>query len=307
MYIKKASIQGPCKGVIEAIDKVNKLLDDPLITKPIYMLGRLVHNEFISQAYAQKGIIVLEGNNKLDLLMTIKSGTVIITAHGVSNKVYEYLTNHNINYVDTTCSYVRKSHDLIKDYLNKNYKVLYLGTSHHPEVEAVCENYPEVYLVDYKNAINGEFETYEFNKLDKVVLACQTTLSFMDVTSIYEKLKEVYPNISLASEVCSATRLRQSALIRECNGYSLCLVVGDKKSNNTKSLKDVCLKYNNIPCELIEEVSELKRLNLKSDDRIFITSGASTPKVIVDEIVNVLEHSLPYKSNIQLDSYIKNK
>lgn len=307
MYIKKASIQGPCKGVIEAINKVNKLLDNPTVTKPIYMLGRLVHNEFVSQAYVQKGIIILEGNDKLSLLKNITSGTVIITAHGVSRKVYEYLNNHKIDYLDTTCSYVRKSKDLIKNYLDKNYNVLYLGTNNHPEVEAIIENYPQVILIDYKKAINEEICNYQFNNSDKFVLTCQTTLSFMDVQKVYEKLKSIYPNITLASEVCSATRLRQSALIRECKDFSLCLVVGDKFSNNTKSLKDVCIKYNNIPCELVEDINDCANINFKNHDRIFITSGASTPKVIVDEIVHILENDLPYKSNITLDSYIKNK
>lgn len=306
MNIKKASIQGPCKGVIEAIKQVNNLLSDDSTKHPIYMLGRLVHNEHISNAYKSKGVIILDGKPRLDLVKTITEGTVIITAHGVSDEVYDYLSRKGIAYLDTTCSYVTKSKQIIKSYLSCGYKVIYLGVHHHPECEAIMAINKNITLLNYQDAINKNYRNIqEIGCDEKCILTCQTTLSFQDVLEIYNEIKLLLPNLELASEVCSATRLRQSALIRECINQDLCLVVGDKYSNNTKSLKEVCINYLNTPCEQVENVEELKNIDFKKYSNIFITSGASTPKVIVDEIVFALENNLPFKSNIRLDDYIK--
>ena len=308
MFIKKASVQGPCKGVIGAIKIVNNLLNDESIKKPIYMLGRIVHNDYITKAYANKGIIILDGDSRINLVRKIENGTVIITAHGVGEDVYNYLKEHNIDYVDATCDFVNKTKKLITEKISDGFTILYLGVKNHPECEGILSLNSNIHLVNYKDALKGNFnDYYEFSNLQKVILTCQTTLSFNDVEKVYFDLHKIIPNLTLASEVCSATRLRQSALIRECKDCDLCLVVGDKHSNNTKSLKEVCLRYNNIRCELIENVEDLVSINLDGVNSIFITSGASTPKVIVDEVCDVLRNNKPFISSINCNDYIKIK
>lgn len=305
MYIKKASIQGPCKGVIGAIKKVSNLINNSNVQRPIYMLGSIVHNENVTNAFKSKGVIILDGSNKLKSLENIKSGTVIITAHGVSDEIYDYLNHNDIDYVDCTCSYVNKTKDLIKEKIKLGYSVLYLGVKNHPECESVCL-IEHVHLINYKDAIKDNYSfSDDLDLKSKVILTCQTTLSYVEVEKVYEKLRRFIPHLELAGEVCSATRLRQSALIRECDGFDLCLVVGDKFSNNTNSLKEVAINYANCPSEVVSSIDDLKNFSISDNMRIFITSGASTPKVIVDSVVDFLESNGNIIKNISLDEYIK--
>ena len=89
MEVKKINPQGYCKGVILAIKKVLEVINDPTTIKPIYLLGMIIHNRFVCMELERMGVTILEGINKLELIDNIKSGTVIISAHGVSNKVKE--------------------------------------------------------------------------------------------------------------------------------------------------------------------------------------------------------------------------
>lgn len=301
MIIKKVTKQGPCKGVIASIAKINKILQDPNIKKPIYMLGKLVHNDNIIKAYESKGIIILDGGTRIELVQKVKSGTVIITAHGVGDNIYQYLESHNIDYVDATCVDVKKTKNLIKSKLQDGYTVLYLGTKKHPEAEGMISLDSNIIFVD------NNLDEYHFD-LDSskpAILTCQTTLSYKDVQKKFDFLKKQYPFLELASEVCNATKVRQEALIAEANDFDLCLVVGDKASNNTKSLKECCLKYTNTDCVLVENIEDLNNIDLSNVKSIVITSGASTPKCIVDEIVDKLQTlSQPFKCEIKLDQYI---
>ncbi|MFA5542928.1 MAG: 4-hydroxy-3-methylbut-2-enyl diphosphate reductase, partial [Bacilli bacterium] len=121
MEIKKISPQGFCQGVIKAIQTINKLLDDPSIVKPIYMYGSLVHNKHIIETYKDKGIIIVED------IENIHEGTIIITAHGVSDKVKETIKSRNLTLIDTTCKYVNKTHELIREKLISDYEVVFYG------------------------------------------------------------------------------------------------------------------------------------------------------------------------------------
>lgn len=302
MLIKKVSNQGPCKGVIASISKVNKVLNDPNIKRPIYMLGKVVHNSHVINAFKNKGIIVLDGATRIEMVKQVNSGTVIITAHGVSDDVYEYLSSHKIDYVDATCVDVKKSKRFIKDKLDEGYKVIYIGTKNHPESEGIINLSKDIIFVD----MNDDSLNLPISLNDLAIVTCQTTLSHLDVIQKFNIIKEKYPQVELANEICNATIMRQNALIKEVEGFDLCIVVGDKHSNNTKSLKETCLKYTNTKCIQIENVEDLNDFNLENQMKIIITSGASTPSCIVDEIIDKLQNShKPYKCEIDINKYIE--
>lgn len=303
MEVTKVKVQGFCKGVIYAIYKINKVLKDTNIKKPIYMLGSLVHNKHIVNAFKNKGIIILEGKKRIDLLDEINEGSVIFTAHGVSDAVYEKARSKGLNIIDATCKDVIRVHDIVKDKTNNENTVLFLGKKGHPETEGVLESNKSVILIE---------ENFNINQLPEIngniILTNQTTMSFLDVLKAYDQLKIKYPNLELVEEVCNATRVRQNSVIEFAKNSDLVIVVGDKSSNNTRMLKEVSTKYGNAKSISVETIEDLNSYDLSMYQKVAITSGASTPPAIVNEIIEALRNYDPlikYQSHLTDDDYLK--
>lgn len=298
MKIDQLTPRGFCKGVINAIYLINKALENENLKKPIYMLGNIVHNKKVVEAFKNKGIIILDGPSREEMLANINGGTVIFTAHGVSNKVRKLAMDKGLDIIDATCKDVLKTHNLINQKLSEGYKVLFYGTINHPETEGILGISDEIILVTDKTDLNS------LPKYDgKIIISNQTTMSYLDVINIFEKLKQFYPQIELADELCNATRKRQEAVIN-ANGYDLIIVVGDKLSNNTKMLLNLASKKTK--AIQVETINDLKDLDLSNYNKVAITAGASTPKSIIDEIVYNLENNTNnYISNLNLDDYLK--
>lgn len=290
MKVIKITPQGLCKGVINAINIINNTLQDENIPRPIYMLGGLVHNDHIINAFKEQGVIVLDAKNKtrLELLEEVQSGTVIITAHGAGDLVFQRAREKGLHVVNATCKDVTRTHDLIKKTLTEGKKVLYYGKKNHPETEGTLLISEDIILVE------DGFNLDELPDISgPVILTNQTTMSYLDCVRIYEKLLTKYPQLELVEEVCSATRLRQQAVLQHSPLGELCLVVGDPKSNNTQKLVDLVLENTNSECIKIQSVEDLNNIDIDRYQLISITAGASTPKAIVDEIVEVL-NSYPH-------------
>ena len=161
--------RGYCKGVVRAINIAKKASTND---KPIYILGMIVHNQYIVNALEDLGVytIDIKGKTRLELLDEIHEGTVIITAHGASHKVFDKAKEKGLNVIDASCLDVIKTHDLIKDYLNKDYEVLYIGKYGHPEAEgAISIDEHQIHLIQNKNDI----DLWEKDK--KYVITNQTT------------------------------------------------------------------------------------------------------------------------------------
>lgn len=293
MEITKINPQGFCQGVIKAIKKINKILDDPNITKPIYMYGSLVHNKHIIETYKSKGIIIV------DSIDNIYQGTIIITAHGVSTSVFNLIKERNLGLIDTTCKYVNKTHELVKEKLSSGHVVVFYGKRTHPETKGVIGISDKIHLIE------SEEDILNLNiKSDKIVFTTQTTMSYIEVTKIIDALKIKYPCISTFEDVCTATKSRQLALIRQVKGADLCIVVGDPNSNNTNKLKEVCDTFTKVKCIMIENVNDLKKIDLNNYKQIAITAGASTPPRIVEEVISAIKTN-DYTSKLTIDDYIK--
>ncbi|MCK9536058.1 MAG: 4-hydroxy-3-methylbut-2-enyl diphosphate reductase [Bacilli bacterium] len=283
MKIIKIKPQGFCKGVIYAINIVEKTLNDKNVKKPIYMLGNIVHNKNIVNSFRKKGIIVLEGQSREEMIEQVQSGTVIITAHGACNKIKTRAKEKGLTVIDATCRNVDRTHQLIKDKLDNGYIVYYYGKEKHPETEGVLGISSDITLITE----NTDLTLIPKNK-GKAFLTNQTTMSYFDVYQIYEKLKQIIPKLELGEEVCSATRRRQEAVLLYRETIDLCIVVGDALSNNTKKLKEVAEK-NGINAIQIEDASQLAYYDLSDYKTVGVTAGASTPNDIVDEVIAVLK------------------
>lgn len=295
MEIKKITPQGFCKGVVRAIAIINKALENDNIKKPIYMYGGLVHNKHIIDAYEKKGVIITTNIDE------ITSGTVIITAHGVSEAVIDTFKKRNLDIINATCFDVLRTHKIIKDMLKGGYDVVFYGKITHPETKGVLGISDKIWLVEKESDIDNLNIT---NNL--IAFTTQTTMSYIDVKKILDKLILKYPQSKSFEDVCSATKDRQEALISQVKDVDLCIVVGDPSSNNTNKLKEICIKYTSTPCIMVENINDLKEYDLSTYKRIGITAGASTPTAIVNEIIEGLENNT-FISKLKSDDYLKFK
>lgn len=282
MIINKIEPQGFCKGVTNAINIVRDTLNKE---KKIYLLGEIIHNKNVINELTKQGAITIPTNNKtrLELLDEIDNGTVIFSAHGVAPQVYEKAKLKGLKVVDATCPMVLLVHNNIIKRLNDGYDVIYIGTKNHPEVEGILGISSSIKFIssidDIKNlSINN----------DKIYVTNQTTLSKYDVEEIYDILKKKYPNIIIDNKICNATTIRQEAIKNQPKA-DLCIIVGDKLSSNTKKLVKVSLEYAHINTIQCEDLSSLDKSILDGVNIVNISSGASTPDEVVNEIIEYLK------------------
>ena len=285
MIIHKLNPQGFCKGVINAIKLAKAAVTDSSIKKPIYMLGALIHNQHIIDELTKLGIIIIDekGKTRLELLDLIPNneGTVIISAHGASDNVYTKIKEKGLDILDATCPYVKLVHNRVKEKLNQGYDVIYIGAKGHPECEGVVTN---------SNKINLVTSLSDIDKLNisnnNIYVTNQTTLSIYEINNIYDNIKNRYSNAIIDDKICMATTERQKA-VYESPMVDLCIVIGDSRSSNTKKLAEVANKKG-IKTLLVEDLNDLKKSLPDNINSISITSGASTPDYITNEIIEYL-------------------
>ncbi len=286
MKVTRVSPQGYCYGVVRAINIAKTTAE--AMPRPIYILGDIVHNELVSNALKNLDIITIEsiGKKREDLIDDISEGTVIFTAHGVSNVVRQKAHKKNLNVIDATCPEVMKTQNEIIDYLNSDYSVIFVGAFGHPEAEA-CVNLHET-------KIQFVYDEPSINKLDvshqQYLIKYQSTLNIDTVNRFSELLttklegKKIVNNLS----VCEATTSRQKA-VSELEGIDMLIVVGDKHSNNSNKLVEIAKEKLKIDSYLILSISDFDLNLLKNVKNLAVTSGASTPPELTLHIIEFLE------------------
>lgn len=284
MKITKLSPQGYCQGVRTALNRVIKAIKDESIPKPIYLLGPVIHNDYANKIFTDNGAIIIQSKSKsrLELLDEIPNGTVIFSAHGVSPAVVEKALIKGLHIIDASCGKVKIIHNKINKYLKLNYTCIYIGTLGHPESEAVLGLSDKIILIQNISDLNS----VNINN-DNIYVTNQTTLSIIDTKNIYEEILKRYPNAITDNNICDATTKRQLAVLNQ-EPCDLCIVVGDSKSSNTKKLASISRQVN-IPTLLIESVDNIIDYDFSNINSISITSGASTPSILVYDIIKHLE------------------
>jgi 4-hydroxy-3-methylbut-2-en-1-yl diphosphate reductase len=286
----KVSPRGYCFGVVDAMVVARKAAMNKDLPRPIYILGMLVHNRYVTEAFEKEGVITLDGNSRVNLLEDITSGTVIFTAHGVSPEVRKLAEEKGLTVIDATCPDVTKTHDLIVDKTNEGYHVVYIGKKGHPEPEGAVGMAPGfVHLVQ-------TFEDVDALELssDKIVITNQTTMSQWDVEDIMQYIKEKYPHAEIHNEICHATQTRQEAIADQAKEADLTIVVGDPRSNNSNRLAQVSEEIAGTPAHRIADLSELDINWLKNGvNKVAVTSGASTPTQLTKEVILFIDQFDP--------------
>ena len=289
MQIIKISPRGYCYGVVDAMVIARNAALDKSLPRPIYILGMIVHNKHVTDAFAEEGIITLDGNNRLDILDKVEAGTVIFTAHGISPEVRELAKKKGLVAIDATCPDVTRTHDLIEEKTKQGYQVIYIGKKGHPEPEGAIGVAPNmVHLVETPDDV--EALTVQS---DKLIVTNQTTMSQWDVRDTMNKVREKYPHVEVYNEICHATQIRQEAVAEQATEADVTIVVGDPKSNNSNRLAQVSQEIAGTSAYRIADITELEIDWIKNAKTVAVTSGASTPTPITKEVITFLEQFDP--------------
>ncbi|MBS4176313.1 4-hydroxy-3-methylbut-2-enyl diphosphate reductase [Lederbergia citrea] len=290
MQIVKISPRGYCYGVVDAMVIARNAALDKSLPRPIYILGMIVHNKHVTDAFAEDGIITLDGPNRKEILEKVDSGTVIFTAHGVSPEVRELAKQKGLVTLDATCPDVTVTHDLIREKEAEGYDVIYIGKKGHPEPEGAVGVAPQiVHLVETLEDVE------ELNvQNDKIIVTNQTTMSQWDVAAIMDKVKEKYPHAEKHEEICLATQVRQEAVAEQAGEADVLIVVGDPMSNNSNRLAQVSKEIAGTKAYRVGDVTEIDIDWLKGAQTVAVTAGASTPTPIVREVIAFLEQFNPF-------------
>lgn len=285
MEIIVAKSAGFCFGVNRAIESCYNQIGNG----KIYTYGSLIHNKEVTKDLESKGVKVIESLNGID------EGTVVIRSHGVGKYLYDELEKKGINYIDGTCPFVKKIHNIVKENFDKGNNIIIIGNSKHPEVMGIngwCENSATIIedISEVKN-ININFEK-------DTTLVVQTTFRGSKFEEITKAVKSRIDNIKIYNTICSATDERQREAVELSQKVDKMIVIGDKSSSNTQKLYEICKKY----CQntyYIETICDLVLNIFHSNDKIGITAGASTPSAIIKEVISSMSELETRNVNIE--------
>ncbi|MFD2446088.1 4-hydroxy-3-methylbut-2-enyl diphosphate reductase [Bacillus sp. CGMCC 1.16607] len=293
MDVLKISPRGYCYGVVDAMVIARNASLDKSLPRPIYILGMIVHNKHVTDAFEQEGIITLDGNDRKEILDKVDKGTVIFTAHGISPEVRELAKLKGLVTIDATCPDVTKTHLLIEEKVGDGFEIIYIGKKGHPEPEGAVGVAPgKVHLVETEQDVEKLTINHE-----KLIVTNQTTMSQWDVAHVMQKVQEKFPHVEIHKEICMATQVRQEAVAEQATDADVLIVVGDPKSNNSNRLAQVSEEIAGTTAYRIADVTELDIKWIKDANTVAVTSGASTPTPITKEVISFLEQFDPNNEN----------
>lgn len=289
MEVVKISPRGYCYGVVDAMVLAMQTAKNLDLPRPIYILGMIVHNKHVTDAFEKEGVITLDGENRLEILEKVEQGTVIFTAHGVSPEVRKIARDKGLTVVDATCPDVTRTHDLIREKAAEGYAIIYIGKKGHPEPEGACGIAPDhVHLIEREE----EIEQLALDT-ERIIITNQTTMSQWDIRHIMNRLLAKFPTAEIHNEICLATQVRQEAVAEQAKGCDLVIVVGDPRSNNSNRLAQVSEEIAGVRAYRVADVTEVESSWLLHARKVGVTSGASTPTPITKEVITYLEQFDP--------------
>jgi len=281
LKIYLASPRGFCAGVKRAIDIVEKSITK--YGKPVYVRHEIVHNKQVVEDLKKKGAVFVEE------LSDIKDSTrpVIFSAHGVPKSVPEEAQQKKLSFVDATCPLVSKVHRESEQLFKKGYDIILIGHNNHPEVIGTMGQLPKgsIKLVETVNDASL-LDNKNFSK--PVAYITQTTLSVDDTAEIISKLKEKFPKIKqpIKEDICYATTNRQLAVKKIAPKCDMFFVIGSRNSSNSVRLVEVAKKAGCKNSMLMYFEKEIPMKELKNSNIIGISSGASAPEQLVQNLLN---------------------
>ena len=285
MEIYLAKTQGFCAGVAFAVDIVDQALEK--YGSPLYVYHEIVHNTYVVDGFRKKGVIFVEDINKVP-----EGQRVIFSAHGVPPSVLEAAEVRKLKYVDATCPLVTKVHNEAVKFSEQKCETILIGHKGHQE------------LIGTSGYVNPELlhiiedeEDIDKLKIDpkaSVAYITQTTLSVDDTTNMINKLKLKFSNMNAPprSDLCYATQNRQDAVKDLAAICDVIIICGSPNSSNSNRLMETGEK-NGAASYIIDTADELDMSVIEGVEKIGISSGASVPRIIVDQLVARIKKEYP--------------
>ncbi|MFE7773933.1 4-hydroxy-3-methylbut-2-enyl diphosphate reductase [Streptomyces sp. NPDC057445] len=275
-----AAPRGYCAGVDRAVIAVEKALEQ--YGSPIYVRHEIVHNKYVVQTLEKKGAIFVETTEEVP-----EGSIVMFSAHGVAPIVHDEAAERKLATIDATCPLVTKVHKEAVRYANEDFDILLIGHEGHEEVIGTTGEAPDhITLVDGPDDV----QKVEVRDPSKVVWLSQTTLSVDETMETVDKLKTKFPLLVSppSDDICYATQNRQIAVKQMGADADLVIVVGSQNSSNSKRLVEVALGAGARDAHLVDYASEIDEAWLEGVTTVGVTSGASVPEVLVEEVLEWL-------------------
>ncbi len=273
-----AAPRGYCAGVDRAVQTVEHALD--IYGPPVYVRKEIVHNKHVVETLRARGAVFVDSAAEVP-----EGETVVFSAHGVSPAVHAEAADRKLQTIDATCPLVTKVHVEAKKFAADGYKIILIGHEGHEEVEGTMGEAPDaMILVETVDDV----ATLEVPDPDKLAFISQTTLSVDETREIIEALKIKFPKIigPRTDDICYATTNRQASVKELANECDVVLVIGSKNSSNSNRLVDVTRDLGT-DAYLIDNASQVQDEWLEGKAVVGITSGASAPDELVQNLVQV--------------------
>ena len=270
-----SSPRGFCAGVVRAIDIVELCLKK--YGPPVYVKHQIVHNPYVVAQLEVKGAITVEDVGEIP-----EGSIVVFSAHGSPPEDFEVARSRQLTVIDAVCPLVTKVHNEAKKYYKEGKQVLLVGHKGHQEVKGTMGQVPMTLVDDGDDRViprlTGDSE---------VAVLTQTTLSVGDTQRSIREILSAYPGSIIRNDICYATTNRQDAVTKMAPIVDLVLVIGAQNSSNCNRLREVA-EVLGVTAYLINGPQEVEQKWLEGCNKIGVTSGASTPEILVEEVINIL-------------------
>jgi 4-hydroxy-3-methylbut-2-enyl diphosphate reductase len=275
-----AKPRGYCAGVDRAVQTVQEALR--VYGPPIYVRKEIVHNKHVVNTLREQGAIFVAENDEVP-----EGATVIFSAHGVAPEVHTQAKERGLRAIDATCPLVTKVHHEARRFAAEGYDILLIGHEGHEEVIGTAGEAPDhVQLVDGPDAV----DRVTVRDPSKVVWLSQTTLSVDETMETVEKLRDKLPLLQSppSDDICYATSNRQQVVKEIAPQCDVVLVVGSRNSSNSVRLAEVAVSAGAKASYLIDFAHEISDEWLADATTVGLTSGASVPEELVQEVLDHL-------------------
>jgi len=275
-----AAPRGYCAGVDRAVVTVEKALD--LYGAPVYVRKQIVHNKHVVETLESRGAIFVDEVEEVP-----EGATVVFSAHGVAPEVHHQAADRGLKTIDATCPLVTKVHSEAKRFASEGYDIILIGHDGHEEVVGTMGEAPDsMTLVEDLDAARS----IEVKDPEKLIWLSQTTLSVDETLETVDVLKERFPNLMSppSDDICYATQNRQVAIKEVAEGSDVVIVVGSGNSSNSVRLVEVALEAGAGSAYRVDAASEIDPLWLENATTVGVTSGASVPEILVNEVLDYL-------------------
>ncbi len=284
MKITLAETAGFCFGVNRAVNLVYELLEQK---KRVCTLGPIIHNPQLVEELAQKGVRIVDSPEEVNF-----GETLVIRSHGVEQSVFDCAENLGLSLADATCPFVSKIHKIVEENSRAGAVTVIAGDPLHQEVKGIIGHcYGKFFVVQNEAELKKLLQDPQIFVEKDLILVSQTTFNAEIWEKIQKNLKKVCTNAKIFDTICNATSARQCEADKLSRESDAVIVIGGKHSSNTAKLYDVCL-CNCSRTYHIETAAELSQIDLRDCENVGVVAGASTPAVIIKEVINTMSENL---------------